>query len=86
MVHEDEYVARLRRAGFADIEVEDVSARVFAPLATWIRDRDRMYGRAFGSEWGGLMGFARVLEWWSRGSVAFVVVSATKPAATKRSF
>ncbi|KAL8280928.1 hypothetical protein RQP46_006607 [Phenoliferia psychrophenolica] len=82
MVVHDEYLARLRQVGFSDVEVEDVSAHVFLPLATWIRERDAKYGRAFGSEWGGLMGFARVLEWWSRGSVRFVVVSAVKaPAA-----
>ena len=80
MVSQDEYIARVRAAGFAQVELEDVSARVFLPLATWIRERDQKYGRAFGGEWGGLMGFARVLEWWSRGTaVSFVVVSAVKP-------
>lgn len=77
-----EYVARLSAAGFIDIVVDDLSPLVFRPLARYIREKDKKYGRSFGREWGGLVGFARVLEWWAEGSkVRFVVVTASKPAA-----
>ncbi|KAM0748208.1 S-adenosyl-L-methionine-dependent methyltransferase [Meredithblackwellia eburnea MCA 4105] len=75
-----EYEAQIRLTGFHDVQVEDISSRVFLPLASYIKEKDRKFGSVFGSEWSGLVMFARVLEWWGQtGTVRFVIVTARKP-------
>lgn len=87
---QDSYIASLRTAGFVDVELEDVTDRVFAPLADYIDMRtaespDGVVGRANGAGVGGkwlqYRVFAKVLRWWAQGRMRFVLVRATKPGA-----
>ena len=76
---QETYLKDYIAAGFVDLEAEDISDDVFLGLAGFIgRHRTTMTGFGIKASWGGYLGFRRVLEWWSKGVVRFVVVHAEK--------
>lgn len=90
MVELDAYQRRLEGIGYEDISIDDISDRVFDGLIEFIEARDKsQLRRIFNSEWNGLVGYAKVMKWWSQAGVegktrklSFVLVGARKPSSS----
>jgi SAM-dependent methyltransferase len=76
---EKEYHCDFVEAGFTNISIEDLSGEVFPGLRNFIIRHHATMGK-FGikGNWMGYLVFTRVLEWWSKGVVRFIVVHANK--------
>ena len=78
------YEAQLRETGYSHIEIEDLTSDVFPGLGDYI---ERMCGEVKfqvaldSSKLRQYRTFARVLRWWNKGKLSFVMVTAVKSGA-----
>jgi SAM-dependent methyltransferase len=76
---EKEYRLDFVSAGLTDISIEDISGDVFLGLRDFIIQHRATMGKfGINGSWTGYLVFARVLEWWSKGIVRFIIVHASK--------
>ncbi|BGP11749.1 hypothetical protein JCM10049v2_007669 [Rhodotorula toruloides] len=80
------YRARLEAHGFEQVEMEDISERVWPGFCAFVREREERMGGVLGAKWSGLGRYARVVEWYSgvrsgRPKLRFYLVSARKARA-----
>jgi len=75
MVTSDVYEAQLKKIGYVDIHIEDVSQNVFPGFRNFLASR--------GGAWG-LVG--AVIGWWASAGGRFVIVSASKPESLTKSW
>ncbi|KAJ8291513.1 Erythromycin 3''-O-methyltransferase [Rhodotorula toruloides] len=81
------YQAQLEAHGFEQVEMEDISERVWPGFCAFVREREERMGGVLGTKWRALGRYARVVEWYSgvgggRPKLRFYLVSARK-ARTK---
>lgn len=77
----EQYEANLRRLGYIDVRMEDISEFVFRGLAEYIdsRGKDRLLKAALDqAKLKQYSVFAKVLRWWGRGNLSFVLVRARR--------
>ena len=80
LMSRERYEATLREQGWTEIQLEDISASVYPGFLRFIKEHGEAMGPAL-SAWGGLAGYARVVEWYSRPErprLAFYIISARK--------
>lgn len=86
LMTETAYVAQLADIGYSSIEIEDISAEVFPGLARYIDSLSKDPRRTAALDprkVASYRGFAKVLRWWSRGRLRFVLVKAMKGGVGK---
>jgi len=81
LVSRDDYEAGLRELGYIDIDIDDITPHVFDGLAGYIEStgRDHLLATALDkAKLSQYRAFARVLRWWGRGNLRFVLVKARR--------
>lgn len=81
LVKQAEYEATFRELGFTQLDIEDITQDVFPGLAAYIDslDADPVMRAALNpAKLQQYKVFARILRWWSRGRLRFVLVKAMK--------
>ena len=78
---EEAYLAQLADIGYTDVEIQDITKHVFSGLAKYIDgigEDNRKVAALDAKKVASYGGFAKVLRWWSRGKMRFVLVKGIK--------